>query len=69
MSFLKSVQDIRIERIIIIGVPKIFTGTIVKVTQSGQEWDTTVIKDPDNTRSIVIRDPKVRICEDWEIKF
>ena len=61
-------QDIRVERIIIVGAPKKFTGETVKVSQRGQEWDTTVLK-YENTRSIIIRDPKVRIGEDWEIHF
>ena len=67
-SYLKSMRDIRIERIIILGVPKKFTGKTVKVLQSGKEWDTMVIRSP-KTESIVIRDPKVRIGEDWEIHF
>jgi len=67
-SYLKSMQDIRIERIIILGVPKNFAGKTIKVTQSGNEWDTTVTySGKDN--SIIIRDPKVRVGEDWEIQF
>ena len=61
-------QDIRVERIIIVGVPKKFTGNTVTVSQGGQEWDTIVTKFK-KTKSIIIRDPKVRIGEDWEIRF
>jgi mannosyl-oligosaccharide alpha-1,3-glucosidase len=71
-SYLKSMQDIRVERIILVGIPKKFTGSTVKVIQSGKEWDTTVLKSKSlsgKARSIIIRDPKVRIGEDWEIQF
>ena len=61
-------KDIRVERIIIVGVPQKFTGKTVKVSQGGQEWDTIVTKFK-KTRRIIIRDPKVRIGEDWEIHF
>lgn len=65
-------QDIRIERIIIVGVPKEFTGDTVKVTQSDREWETSVaeiVSSPGKARSIIIRDPKVPIGEDWKIQF
>lgn len=61
-------QDIRIERIIILGIPKNFVGKTVKVTQSEKEWDTTVTMSS-KTKTIVIRDPKVLVGEDWEIHF
>jgi hypothetical protein len=64
-------HDIRIERVIVVGVPKKFTGSKVKVTQDDKEWETTVTLSttPGKAKSIVIRDPKVRIGEDWEIHF
>jgi hypothetical protein len=64
-------HDIRVERVIVVGVPKKFTGSKVKVTQNDKEWETTVTLSttPGKARSIVIRDPKVRIGEDWEIHF
>jgi hypothetical protein len=65
-------QDIRIERVIIIGVPKKFAGSTVKITQGDEEWETSVsesVASPGKARSIVIRDPKVHIGEDWEIQF
>ena len=65
-------QNIRIERIILVGVPKKFAGKTVRITQSGNEWNTQVIKSAPaagKARTIVIRDPKVRIGEDWEILF
>ena len=70
-SYLKSMQDIRIERIIIVGVPKKFTGKQVTVSQGGKEWTTTVGSSGkrEATRRIIIRDPKVRVGEDWEIQF
>jgi mannosyl-oligosaccharide alpha-1,3-glucosidase len=70
-AYLKSMHDIRVERVIIVGVPKKFTGSKVKVTQDDKEWETTVTLSttPGKARSIVIRDPKVRIGEDWEIHF
>ena len=61
-------QDIRIERIVMVGVPKNFLGETVKVTQGGKQWDTTVL--PSNKpNTFIIRDPKVRIGEDWVIQF
>lgn len=70
-SYLKSMQDIRIERIVIVGVPKKFTGSQVTVSQGGKEWTTTVSSSDkgDATRRIIVRDPKVRVGEDWEIQF
>jgi len=64
-------QDIRIERIIIVGVPKKFTGSKVTVSQGGKEWTTTVslLDKGAATRRIIVRDPKVRVGEDWEIRF
>jgi hypothetical protein len=65
-------QDIRIERIIIVGVPSKFTGKQVKVLQGGKEWDTTVTTISSSSGKagiITIRDPKVCIGEDWEIHF
>jgi mannosyl-oligosaccharide alpha-1,3-glucosidase len=70
-TYRKTMQDIRVERIIIVGVPKKFTGKTVRVTQRGQTWETivTVSETKGKARSIVIRDPKVRIGQDWEILF
>jgi hypothetical protein len=64
-------KDIRVERIIIVGVPSKFTGDTVKVMQGGKEWTTTVeTSTPQGkARSIVIRDPKVSVGEDWEISL
>jgi hypothetical protein len=64
-------KDIRVEKIVIVGVPKTFARDTVKVKQGGKEWETTVeIQTPkDKARSITIRDPKVAIGEDWEIHF
>ena len=64
-------KDIRVERIIIVGVPTKFTGETVKVTQGGKEWETTVatLTPTGKAQSVVIRDPKVSIGEDWEICF
>lgn len=65
-------HDIRVERIIVVGVPKNFAGKTVKVRQGGKEWDAGVISSTSNSAkasSLVIRDPKVRIGEDWEIRF
>lgn len=70
-AYRKSMKDIRIERIIVVGVPKRFTGKKVQVTQAGHKWETTVTvsETKGKARSIVIRDPKVRIGQDWEIQF
>jgi mannosyl-oligosaccharide alpha-1,3-glucosidase len=71
-SYLKSMQDIRVERVIIVGTPKKFTSSKVTVSQAGKEWTTTVTRmagEKGKADYIVIRDPKVRIGEDWEIKF
>jgi hypothetical protein len=64
-------KDIRIERIIIVGVPAKFSKNIVNVTQGGKTWEATVATaTPEGkARSIVIRDPKVAIGEDWEVSF
>jgi len=64
-------QDIRIERIILVGVPKKFRGSQVTVSQGGKEWTTTVSSSEKGaaTRRIIVRDPKVRVGEDWEIQF
>jgi len=71
-AYLKGMREIRVERIIIVGVPKNFAGRTVKVKQGGKEWDATVIGSTSNSpkaSSLVIRDPRVRIAEDWEIHF
>ena len=70
-TYRRSMNDIRVERIIVVGVPKKFTGDRVKVTQEGKTWETTVTfsTEKGKARSIVIRDPKVRIGQDWEIHF
>jgi len=65
-------HEIRVERIIVVGVPKNFAGKTVKVRQGGKEWDATAISSTSNSpkaSSLVIRDPRVRIAEDWEIHF
>ena len=63
-------HDVRVERVIIVGVQRNFTGRTVKVTQGDNEWDTTVtISISGDVRTIIVRDPKVRIGEDWEIRF
>jgi hypothetical protein len=64
--------DIRIERIIVVGVPGQYAGKTVKVNQGGKEWNAGVISStPHSTKasSLVIRDPRVRVGEDWEIHF
>jgi mannosyl-oligosaccharide alpha-1,3-glucosidase len=69
-TFAKSLGDIRIERIIIVGVPKKFTGKNVKVLQGKGKWDVPVIYEPavkGKAQSIVIRDPKVLVGRDWTI--
>jgi mannosyl-oligosaccharide alpha-1,3-glucosidase len=65
-SYLKSMHDIRIERIIMVGIPPKYTGDTVSVNQNGKTWETTVTTSPSH---IIIRDPKVAIAEDWEIHF
>jgi hypothetical protein len=65
-------HNIRVERIIVVGVPNNFAGKTVKVRQAGKEWDAGVIRTKSNSAkasSLVIRDPKVCIGEDWEIHF
>jgi len=70
-SYRKATSELRVERIIIVGVPKKFTGNTVKVTQGSHTWETTVTTTTTKgkARSIIIRDPKVRIGYDWEIHF
>ena len=69
-------QDIRIERIIIIGDIESLAKDKVKVIEEEKEWETTVTVSPSfkGTRSniagnIVIRDPKVHVGKNWEIQF
>jgi hypothetical protein len=65
-------SDIRVERIILVGVPGNYAGKTVKVKQGGKEWTAGVISSTSNSSkasSLVIRDPKVHVGEDWEIHF
>jgi hypothetical protein len=65
-------SDIRVERIILVGVPGHYAGKTVKVKQGDNEWTAGVISSTSNSAkasSLVIRDPKVLVGEDWEIYF
>jgi hypothetical protein len=64
-------QDIRVERIIVVDVPKKFAGSKVKVMQGGKEWETStsLSSKPGKAQVLTIRDPNVHIGEDWEIRF
>lgn len=65
-------QDIRIERVIIVGVPKKFAGSKVTVKQGGKEWETSTTVSTSaagKAQVLTVRDPDVRIGGDWEIDF
>ena len=70
-SYLKTMQDIRVERIIVVGVPKKFAGSKVKIMQRGKEWETSTssVTKQGKARVLTIRNPNVRIGGDWEIHF
>jgi len=70
--YLGTVKDIRIERVIVVGAPKTFAGKTVKVLQGGKDWETsveTIGAKSGKAGSIIIRDPKVSISQDFEIYF
>ena len=70
-SYLKTMQDIRIERILVVGAPKKYAGKTVTVKQGGKEWTTSTSASATAGKAqvLTVRDPKVRIGEDWEIQF
>lgn len=72
-KFVKSMRDVRVERVIVVGVGEEWKGKkTVSVKQGSKTWKTEVVVHEGvegRAAYAVVRDPKVRIAKDWSIDF
>ncbi|BFZ59983.1 glucosidase II [Saitoella coloradoensis] len=73
-EYLKNMERVRVEKVIIVGANGQQLGDVhaVDVLQGGKKWETEVeyVKSGDGkARVLTVRDPAVRITEDWTLQL
>ncbi|KAF2403160.1 hypothetical protein EJ06DRAFT_580329 [Trichodelitschia bisporula] len=70
--YVKGMEKVRVERIVLVGVPAGWKSGTVKVTEGGKNWEAevSVVKGgKGRADTAVVRDPGVAIGRDWEVVF
>ncbi|KAL7269929.1 glucosidase II [Rhizina undulata] len=70
-EFEESIKEVRVEKVIIVGVGEAWIGREKVVAKQGEKrWDVEVkVEEKEGTRVATLRDPAVKIGADWTIGF